>query len=223
MKKIITLLFLILFLNIIFSNLKAQVIKGALIAGFNMTQVDGDEVYGFKKFGFNVGAAAIIPVKKKWSVSLETIFSQKGAYQRPQYFDSLYTGTGEYNLKLNYVEVPVLMHFTEKNLFSFGAGFSWGRLVSSKEIEHGGIQPPYSDSVYFNKNDYNLLVDFRFRIWKRLKFNIRYAYSLAKIRTREFYSLANTSWSRKQYNNVITFRLIYVFNEQLEYVNKKNK
>lgn len=221
MKKIIALLFIILFLNIFFSNLKAQVIKGALIAGFNMTQVDGDEVYGFKKFGFNVGAAAIIPVKKKWSVSLETIFSQKGAYQRPQYFDSLYTG--EYNLKLNYVEVPVLMHFTEKNLFSFGAGFSWGRLVSSKEIEHGGIQPPYSDSVYFNKNDYNLLVDFRFRIWKRLKFNIRYAYSLAKIRTREFYSLANTSWSRKQYNNVITFRLIYVFNEQLEYVNKKNK
>jgi len=152
--------------------------------------------------------------EKKWSVSLETIFSQKGADQRPQYHDSLYTG--EYNLKLNYVEVPVLVHFTEKNLFSFGTGFSWGRLVSSKEIEHGGIQPPYSDSVSFNKNDYNLLVDFRFRIWKRLKFNIRYAYSLAKIRTREFYSLAGNSWSRKQYNNVITFRLIYVFNEQLE-------
>jgi hypothetical protein len=221
MKKTTIILFLILLLSGYFFNLKAQVIKGALIAGFNMTQVDGDEVYGFKKIGFNVGAAAIIPVKKKWSISLETIFSQKGAYQRPQYNDTLYTG--EYNLRLNYVEVPVLVHFTEKNLFSVGTGFSWGRLVKSKEIEHGGIQPPYSDSVAFNRNDFNWLIDIRFRVWKKLKFNIRYAYSLAKIRTREFYSLAGTTWTRKQYNNVLTFRLIYVFNEQVEYVKKKNK
>ncbi len=220
MKKTITLLFLIL-LSGYFLNLKAQVIKGALIAGFNMTQVDGDEVYGFKKFGFNVGAAAIIPVKKKWSISLETIFSQKGAYQRPQYNDSLYTG--EYNLRLNYVEVPVLAHFTDKKIITIGTGFSWGRLVKSNEIEHGGIQSPYSDSIAFNKNDFNWLIDIRFRVWKKLKFNIRYAYSLAKIRTREFYSLAGTSWTRKQYNNVLTFRLIYVFNEQVEYVKKKNK
>ena len=65
MKKTTIILFLILLLSGYFFNLKAQVIKGALIAGFNMTQVDGDEVYGFKKIGFNVGAAAIIPVKKK--------------------------------------------------------------------------------------------------------------------------------------------------------------
>ncbi|MDD5508213.1 MAG: hypothetical protein PHD25_07755, partial [Bacteroidales bacterium] len=73
-------------------TVKAQFIKGAVIGGVNLSQVDGDEVYGFKKFGANVGAAAIIPFTDHWEVSIETIFSKKGSHQRPQREDSL---TGE--------------------------------------------------------------------------------------------------------------------------------
>ncbi len=194
----------------------AQVIKGVAIFGTNITQVDGDEVYGFKKIGFNVGLAAIVPFNDRWSVSIENVFSQKGAYQKPKYADSL---SGEYELKLNYLEVPVLVHYTDRNIITAGAGFSWGRLVGVGEWEHGKKTETFLNSGDYSQNDINIIADLRFRIWKKLKFNIRYAYSIAKIRTREHADLSGNTWIRKQYNNLVSFRLIYVFNEKQSFIN----
>jgi len=212
----------LIILIILFSGLqlKAQIIKGEAIVGLNLTQVDGDEVFGFHKFGANVGAGVMIPFGKKgkWDVSIEALFTQKGSSQKPRYNDSLSNGeviTGEYKLRLNYVEVPVLVMFTDKELISFGAGFSWGRLVGAKEWEHG--QRIYSttwNSGTYKPNDFSILGDIRIRLWQALKLNLRYQYSLVKIRTREFEDLSGNTWTRNQYNNVITLRLIYVFNEK---------
>ncbi len=199
----------------------AQVIKGAVIAGFNLSQVDGDEVYGFKKFGANVGVSAIVPFSDHWEVSIETLFSQKGSHQKPQREDSL---TGEYLLKLNYLDIPVMVHFNDKDIVTFGLGFSYGRLTNVEEYEHGQrietttIEGPYS------RSDINGIADIRFRIWQRLKFNIRYAYSLKKIRTREFTPPYVDPWTRDQYNNFWSFRMIYVINEkQSERARKDNR
>ncbi len=193
--------------------LYAQVIKGAAIAGMNLSQVDGDEIYGFNKVGINLGVAAIVPFADQWEASIETIFTQKGSYQGPHYNDSL---TGEYRLRINYLEVPVLVHFNDKNKVIFGAGFSWGRLVHVEEYEHGNrVESTKLNSGPYSKNDYNAMVDLRFRIYKQLKFNVRYAYSLKKIRTRVYkHPFSNDSWTRNQFNNFWTFRLIYIFNEE---------
>jgi hypothetical protein len=59
-------------------QVSAQSFLGALAFGGNLTQVDGDEMYGFKKLGFNVGVSAIYPFTDKWSMSIEASFSQKG-------------------------------------------------------------------------------------------------------------------------------------------------
>ena len=196
-------------------QVSAQIIKGEAILGMNLSQVDGDEVYGFKKIGLNIGAGVMIPFDKKgkWDVSLEALYSEKGANQNRQYTDSIITG--EYRVNLNYVEVPVLVMFTDKDFISAGAGFSWGRLVGAKEWEHGVlIETTTASSGTYSNNDFCILADFRIRIWQGLKFNLRYAYSLVKIRTREFENLAGDTWTRDQYNNVISFRLIYVFNEK---------
>ena len=208
----------LLFLMIIAGSalhLEAQIIKGEAILGFNLSQVDGDEVYGFKKFGANVGAGILIPFTKngKWEVSFEALFAQKGSYQGPQYSDS--AASGEYKLILNYAEVPVLVIFTDKELISGGLGFAWGRLVGVKEWEHGQlVESTTLNSGTYSKNDYSILGDLRVRLWQGLKLNLRYQYSLVKIRTREFSDLAGNTWTRDQYNNVITLRLIWVFNEK---------
>jgi Outer membrane protein beta-barrel domain len=206
-------------------SLMAQRFKGAVMGGMNLSQVDGDEVYGYHRFGGHIGLAAILPLKK-WDITLETVFNQKGAYEGAQYQDSAF-GTainGKYDLRLNYVEVPVLAHYTDREMFTFGVGFSYGRLVSSEEVEHDGAVPPYSDTVAFKKNDYSVLVDLQVRIWKRLKFDIRYNYSMAPIRERTFHDLySDYSFSRKQYNNMLTFRLVYVFNEQVPERTRKNE
>ncbi|MCF8229354.1 MAG: PorT family protein [Bacteroidales bacterium] len=208
LHKIFGIALLLLFL---IAHAHAQIFKGAAIGGFNLTQVDGDEVYGFNRIGLNAGAGVVLPLGEHWEISLETSFSQKGAYQKQQYIDSSRALTGEYNLRLNYVEVPLLLHYKDKGGLTFGAGLSWGRLVSSKEIEHGDEEIAYSDSIPFNDNDFSVIADIRFRIWKNLHGNFRYSYSLQSIRERTFYSLdKSNSWTRKQYNNVLTFRIIYI-------------
>lgn len=192
----------------------AQRFLGAVMGGMNISQIDGDEVFGYRRVGAHFGVAAILPLKN-WDVTLETVFNMKGASQKPQYvYDSL---TGEYDVRLNYVEIPVLVHYTDKKFIGGGVGFSYGRLVNAKEVEHGGNVPPYADSVPFKKSDWNILVDAQIRIWQRLKFNVRFAYSLAPIRERTFYPIqTGDPWTRKQYNHLITFRLVYVFNEEIE-------
>jgi hypothetical protein len=212
-------LLLLLLLSALSPTLFAQRFKGAVMGGMNISQVDGDEVYGYHRVGGHIGLAAILPLKK-WDVTLETVFNQKGAYQAVQFpGDSL---NGKYDLRLNYVEIPLLAHFTEKERYTVGVGFSYGRLVSSKEVEHNGAIPPYSDTVAFSKNDYSVLVDLQIRVWKRLKFNIRYEYSMVPIRKRTFYNINYTVYhDRKQYNNLFTFRLVYVINEKVPEKQKK--
>jgi hypothetical protein len=193
------------------TTVHSQVIKGALTGGFNLTQVDGDEVYGYKRLGLTIGPAAIVPIDNRWSFSIETLFSQKGAYQRwaPAYNDTI---PFYYKLHLNYLDIPLMIHFEDRETITVGAGFSYGRLVGAREWEYG-VQTPTDTRGPYLGYDLNALVDLRFRLNGRLKFNFRYAYSMVPIRTRQ-YSNPGGQWTRKQYNNMLTFRLIYVFNEK---------
>lgn len=122
---------------------------------------------------------------------------------------------GAYSLYLNYLEVPVLVHFTDKELITVGTGFSWGRLITAREYEHDRQTNTEAQNGVYNPNDFNVLVDLRMRLYKQIKFNFRYAYSMAKIRTREYSTNtgSGSTWSRKQYNNMLTFRLVYMINE----------
>lgn len=221
-------IFVFLLLFFLSSSLHAQRFKGAVMGGMNISQVDGDEVVGYSKVGGHFGVAAILPINK-WDITLETVFNQKGAREKAQYtfwkYDSIGSTldstlyTGEYLLKLDYVEVPLMVHYTDRERLTVGAGFSYGRLVNAKEVEHGGSIPPYSDTVAFNKNDWNILFDLQFRIWRQLKGNVRFAYSLAPIRERTYQDIiyeTKDPWTRKQYNHLFTFRLVYVFNEQFQ-------
>ena len=210
---------------IIFSHVSyGQMFQGAVIAGFNLSKVAGDEVngfYDFRRIGLNIGAAVIIPFKQHWDVTLETIYSQKGAFQKETPTNDKYPW--KYNLRLNYVEVPVLIHYVDRDIITAGLGFSWGRLVHAEEIEDGGNKPAYQDTIPFNNNDYSLLGDLRFRLWKRLHLNIRIAHSIIKIRKREFRTIiTNQPWTNNQYNFVFSLRLVYIFNEKLQNV-VKNK
>ena len=192
--------------------------KGVLIAGMNLSQVDGDEVYGFNKMGLTAGVGAIIPLWHRFSLSVEVLYDQRGAFRKYAPVPDSVNTTPYYSLKWDYLSAPVMIHFEDRNTWTFGVGFSYGRIISFKEVEHG-ISKPWNDRpeiTYKTKNDFNIIADLRFRIWKHLKFNIRYSYSLAKIRTRWYDPNPGivSPWERNQYNNVITLRLLYYLNEK---------
>ena len=232
-------LFSITFFSIIFLfsvQSFSQRFLGALSVGMNLTQVDGDEVYGFKKVGLNIGPSVILPFgkNKKWSVTLELLYSQQGSRQKSIYAakdtisDSAHTGYYDgYRLSLNYIQVPIMIHFTDKRIIAGGVGFSYSQLVGVSEYEdyndpRGFVKTTTSLSGPYLKSDFQVLADVRLRVWQKLWLNLRYSYSMFPIRTREFVNpLTSETWTRKQYNNVISIRLVYIFNDILPDKKKK--
>lgn len=208
----------------------SQHILGAVNAGINLSQVDGDEVYGFNRVGFNGGPSVIIPFgkDKKWSVTLELLYSQLGSRQRSEYgiTDSIirkdagkfYDG---YRLSLNYVQIPVIVHFTDKRIIAGGLGFLYGQLVGVTEYEdyndpQGFVRTNTTLTGSYTLSDIQVLADVRVRLVQKLWINARYSYSMFSIRHREFENpFFHNTWTREQYNNVITLRLTYIFNDIL--------
>lgn len=253
--------------------LHAQIIKGEVFLGGNITQVDGDECYGFKKFGFHGGAGALVPITSFMDVGLEVLFNQKGAYKRDA-ITSNSTFPYAYNLRLNYAEIPIMIYLTDKDRVSVGLGVSYGRLVGLTELRDGEpfdyegvgigvgdgqlhwrenadnlpdigkitdinelneivvkafpdvtyISEKVANSNTYRPNDFSICADLRFRIWEGIHAELRYQYSLRPIRYRMFYedsSLILANQIRTQYNNSITLRVVYLFNEHRSKANKE--
>ena len=252
--------------------LHAQIIKGEVFVGGITSQVDGDECYGFRKFGVHAGAGALIPVYTSQNVGLdiglEVLFNQKGAYKKRANVSNS-TFPYAYNLRLNYAEIPLMFYVTDKDRYSLGVGVSYGRVVYLDEKQDGistGIglgdgvlhwrenddQMPdirriedineldrvirsagFNDTVSiasvidnshsYRAHDFSICADMRIRIWEGIHAELRYQYSLRPLRYRMFYEDAGLTLAnqiRAQYNNSITLRVVYIFNEHRSKANK---
>lgn len=111
-------------------DLEAQRIRGGFTLGVNASQVDGDEIHGFKKYGFHGGAIGTLPLKGNFLFTLETIYSEKGAYQSGRN-----TNYRKYRVDLDYVEVPFLLQYNDRDIFTIGAGLAFARLINVREWE----------------------------------------------------------------------------------------
>jgi len=208
---------LILFLVLLVSfEVDAQRILGGLSVGMNLTQVDGDEYYGFHKVGLNVGPMVILPFgkNKRWSVSMELLYSQKGSHHTGN------TDSTTYNFKLDYLEIPVLVHFTDKKVISGGVGFCYGQLINQKETFNN---QPLDTSYYvqpitgLSNSDISVVADLQIRLWNRLWADLRYQYTMVRLREVQVTDPTNknNTWTRYQFNNVISIRLTWVFNQEV--------
>jgi hypothetical protein len=205
-----------LFFEVLTYKVQAQAFIGALSFGGNLSQVDGDQVYGYKKLGLNIGVAAFYPIiKDKFFTSIEISYSQKGAFQKYPIVEDPTKKLPYYNLKLNYLDIPFMVHYLDKRVVMVGAGISFGRLIGLQETEWGIKKNSQVVGGPYNRDDWDLIIDLRLPIYHRFKFNFRYNYSITKIRTRTFTNDAGEVWSRKQYNNYLTFKVIYMFNEKI--------
>lgn len=261
--------------------LHAQIIKGELFLGGNISQVDGDECYHYRKFGAHAGVGALIPITNFMDIGLEVLFNQKGAYKGDSINQHLGLYTGKYKLNLNYAEIPVMVYLTDKDRYSLGIGVSYGRIVGLQEYVNGQatsirlgdgqihwrneadglpdlsqasdikeltqllyqagypqdvdieelVPQVIANSDSYRAHDFNICADIRVRIWEGIHAEVRYQYSLAPIRTRLFYKDTNetilkTDDSRvqplqRQFNNSITLRVVYLFNEHRSMANKE--
>lgn len=118
-----------------FNPLKAQIFKGEVFVGGSLSQVDGDECYGYERINAQVGAGVLWSVVEgDWlDLGLEILYNPKGARRADTLKYNSGSFYGLYDLKLNYVEVPLMVYFTDKHRYTAGIGVSYGRLVGISE------------------------------------------------------------------------------------------
>ena len=117
--------------------LQAQIIKGEAFAGMSLSQVDGDECYGYDRFKGQFGVGALVPVTDWMDVGLEILYNPKGALRKDTLDQDSGHFNGLYNLKLNYAEIPLMIYLTDKQRYSVGIGGAYGRLVGISEQING--------------------------------------------------------------------------------------
>jgi len=233
-------------------SVSAQRFIGGMAAGINLTQVDGDEVFGYNKIGFNGGpfVKLMLDKKQRFSLTLELLYSQKGALLKNRTYVE-YIAKGDtllidpnypdydkkifYKLRTDYLEVPLLVHFEDpRSKIGIGVGVSWGRLVYIREMQMDYSKTKMNSgarwltttvsSGRYNKNDWGIMADVKIPIYKGLKLNFRFQYSLAPFgKMRKFYSQSENATApvnRWPFHNTLTFRLIYSINEK--YIENSN-
>ena len=180
------------------------------IGGANFAQVDGDNFAGYHKVGANFGGIGYLRLQKHVSLSWEILYSQKGAKSNMMRVSGIDTVLiVKYGINANYAEIPLMINYFDKNKSHIGIGVSYSRLVAATEPLT--TAPAYAidlNKYPFAKNNYDFLAGAQLHLVKGLFLNIRFQYSITPIRTD---SPPNFSRDPKEYNNIWTVRLMYLF------------
>lgn len=195
-------------------EVQAQRIHAYVTSGATLSQIEGDELKGFRQAGYTggVGALTVLDNHYRWGLSIEALFSMRGAYNRSA---DPYSA----NIQLNYIDIPLLLHYQDPyGGMLVGAGLSYGRLVEQPHFQ-GGINRDYfvpdTSDYTFNLSDIAVVADARFTIWRGLQFNLRWQYSIVPIKRDWTFSEYTKgrwhSWSNNCYNHSLSFRLIWQF------------
>jgi hypothetical protein len=199
MKKKL-LLFFILFSSCV-TRAQQRFIAG-IKAGISTSQVAGDTYSGFHKAGIVGGVSLTAKLNEKWNAQFEMLFIQKGSKYVGDYNKGDYTF---YLMKLNYLEVPLLVEYRQKKFgFEIGPGFSY--LISGREEDYSG---DITNALPFNKTEISLNIGISRVLYKNLGITWRYSNSVSSIRS--FASGASRWYNPGERNNVLAFSLTYKF------------
>jgi len=145
------------------SNLNAQEVKFGAKAGVNFASLSGDDVEGFDgRTSFHVGAVAEIGISEKFAVQPELVYSSQGA------------SVGDSNLKMDYINLPILAKFFVAEGFSIEAGPQVGFLISA-DAEGEDVK----DS--FKSTDFSGALGLGYKLDSGLNFAARYNLGLGNI------------------------------------------
>lgn len=189
-----------------------RIFFGALAAGAGISQVDGDTKSGYHKIGINAGATVYARLSRIIAASLELRFAQKGSVSKA--FTANAGGVAAlevYKIKLNYAEVPLMLHYLSPGRITYSAGLAYAYLISSRETYEAGYPVNLQDRYPFVPSEISGLIGGNYVVAKHWSIEARGQYSIGSIRKPENIPVGLNTGSGGQRNNVITIRVMYVF------------
>jgi hypothetical protein len=181
--------------------------KGGLIAGAVTTQISGDGLGGWDKFGLAAGAWVNVPFSDRSSATMTMKYINKGSRTKR---DTINFETSGYYL--NYIEIPLWFSYRlskkSDSRLVLNAGPCIGFLLNQKKIQNGinrELTPP------FRKLDVGLELGLAYEITP--SFSIHLAGSSSVLQTRP--NPGQTNWDsyyeRGNYNQTLQLLLSIAF------------
>ncbi len=172
----ITFLFLMVVAS---SSAQDRRFQAGILLGFNASQITGDDLWGYRKAGLNLGFRINTIIQPRIDVSMDILYSQRGA----QSSFSLDNSELLSRINLNYIEVPIIFHYkdweieVDKTSFfrmDFQAGLAYGRLFRGRAVNN----PFEGQENLFNSNDVSWLIGAGYHSSAHHSFHFRYTSSI---------------------------------------------
>ncbi len=104
--------------------LRGQAFRASVLAGANLSQIDGDDLLGFYQPGVNAGLRVVAVLGEKWRLGPEILYSQQGAKRNKNS-----ANISEFReIQLNTVELPLMVYYKDWRLTA-EAGTSYQRVI----------------------------------------------------------------------------------------------
>ncbi len=194
----------------------AQYFNAGFRLGANFCQIDGDDMIGYNLIGLVGGVFVAYHFNEKWDGQFEMLYSQKGS-QRVTTDSTANNINGDWDLlRLDYIEVPVMVNYNLSKKVKLSGGLGGGLLVGDYFISKG----PYNNYTQKNadivtKGELNGTIGAQYFITPKLSVYGRFTYSLIGINKPN--NAVNGVTNATLYylydgglaNNVISFGLYY--------------
>ncbi len=117
---------------------KAQSFKGGLTAGATTSQIRGDAISGFNKWGFYGGPTVSYPLDDALDLTAQILFIQKGSRATDE---EIQKGKNLWEkLTLTYFELPLMVEYEVKEDLFLQGGLSVDFLLQAKTLARGTIE-----------------------------------------------------------------------------------
>jgi opacity protein-like surface antigen len=152
----------------------AQGFHMGIKGGSNLLKIEDKSFKDEFKFGYNLGAFAEINFNKKWGIQPEVLWSQS-TYRTATDIDQVIPGSkSDVDVKLNYLQIPLLLSYRPVKFLSLQAGPQFGVLINEDRtlLQNGGDA--------FKKGDFSMLAGAQLNLGP-IKAGARYVIGLTDI------------------------------------------
>lgn len=115
----------------------AQRFGAGAILGLNASQIDGDNQFGYRRFGPAFGLRGIAQLSDRFALQVEMLYSYRGSAAKNRESENT---AKPVDIKLQYAEAPILLAFKAienwdgQYVLHFCSGFSYSRLLRSEVV-----------------------------------------------------------------------------------------
>lgn len=176
-----------------------------IYVGGNATQIDGDAFAGYSKLGLAAGVRSYYFLPHNLSMSLDISYSQKGSFRKA--VNTVIGREPSIKLLFDYVEVPLTLNYTDKELLTVGAGLSFNRIIRAQHFNDDLEQADPLESFNMRKTDIEGLLRAGFLFGEHFSTEFKFGYSFAYIGQVSVSNFKNNG----MFNNSISLRLLYLF------------